>query len=1738
MRWTIWLAWFAGSITAYAQATNDYRSFQDGPWNDVNTWERFDGSVWVNPAPATPTSAVGAITIQAGHSINVPAGFSVTIDQTVVESSATLQIDATGTVTIANGTGDDLIINTGSVLDVSGTLICNNASVISGSTASTTTFQSGGVYEHRYTTAQGTIPLATWDATPGAPSVLRITGYTTATTATAGGNWGQSFGDVEWNCASQTAIFNLGGFLTTVNGDLRVLATGAGPATLRFVTTGSATINVAGDFLVNGSTEVGFCTSGTCAVNVGGDYVQNLSAGYVRFADGSSNGVGTLNITGNFDLQAGVLTETGGGSAQGNINFVGPAGTVHTYTEAGTPTTTLSNQLAYSVADDNELIVSGESQLAGNASSSFTLGNNAIIRVQSTDASGAIQTGSGQGTTTGNIRVGTRTYNSGSQVIYSGSAAQFMGNGQPTNAGITTIVNNTSGVTQVATTTLNLLGNLTIQTGDLTVSNASLSIGGTADLQGGDILFTSAGTARTLTFNGDVLLGTNIAVTSGTANANIIFNGDITGGGTLGFSGVNSNLTINGAGNVEIPLLGTTSLETLTCNRTGTVTFNQSLNVNTNAGASTFDITNGSVILNGDLNGRNVTINNSSNLEINGNTNLTNTLTITDGTVQTNGTLDVGNDLVITAGSLDANGDVTLTDDMTLGAGALFYFEDQTVTLNSQLNNPVATPGFFSANSNSVLNILNTGAFTGDGTVNILAFDPGGNSLGSLVLNRPTGGTLVALNSTLTIANSLDLLDGGFLNTSGLGFSNGAVLTRNSAASFVAGSAVPTGGPYDLILTGGTMTTGVEAQGSLNDITSNSTGTVTLGGAVNAIGDLTINSGTFTCGTNSVSVAGYTHNGTTFNAPSTTLTLTGDFVNNGTFNRNNGTVVFNGASTISGTVNPIFQNIQIEGTLSAPLTLNLTGDFTNNGTFTPGSGTVVFTNTANGTKTISGTSTTTFNNLTVQNNTAATDASVNGTVNLTGVLTLNTNAVLDADGPGSGVLTLISSADDPTVDASVEPLTGSAAITGNVTVQRYMAIEGPPASNNRIYRYISSPVQNATVADIQNEIPVTGGFTGSSTCSGCLTNPSMFSYNETVTTGGINGGYEAFPVSSNTEQLVPGRGYAVFVRGNVDPVVSAGSALFDVRGPINSGTISLGNPSGLTFTSSGVLADDGWNLVGNPFPSTIDWNAATGWVRPAALDATIYIRNNGSDPQTYATWNGVTGTNGGSRYIAMGQGFWVKLNNTPSPATLSANENVKVAGQQTTFFRNGSPDDLLRITLKNGSKSDETVIHFREDATDAFDSHADAWKLANATINLSSLNPANEKLAINSLAPFNCSGEVNLDISNVTPGNYLFEFSEFESFGEAVSISLIDNFTGTVKDVRTGPYNFQVTTALQSYGSNRFKVQFAAPEIQSDFIVQSATVCQGPSGSLTLENTQNGVSYQARFNGQPISDVGYGDGGSLELALNTVNMPTGSNPIIIESFISGCKVEKPHILEVAPTDNLTGAEGGEACQSGSVVLTAIGAPAETSVLWYESADSSIPVGTGTEFTTPVLTETKTYYASVRNNAGCESVRTPVTAAVHHYEPAEISVIEGTNVLRSNYAEGNQWYRNNIIIPGADGQEYLAMQSGIYKVVVQIASCETTAEMPLIITATEESAGSGGSFNAYPNPTSGWVLLRSDKDYLINVLDSKGLLIGSVKLVPNGAEGFTGIFDLRAFPSGLYIFKVVGGRKPTLKIYKN
>ncbi|SKC83855.1 T9SS type A sorting domain-containing protein [Ohtaekwangia koreensis] len=556
-------------------------------------------------------------------------------------------------------------------------------------------------------------------------------------------------------------------------------------------------------------------------------------------------------------------------------------------------------------------------------------------------------------------------------------------------------------------------------------------------------------------------------------------------------------------------------------------------------------------------------------------------------------------------------------------------------------------------------------------------------------------------------------------------------------------------------------------------------------------------------------------------------------------------------------------DIAIDGATlnSSTDTLDVKSNFTfNTGTFNHNNGTVKFSGSTVGVpQLISGTAVTDFNNIYVANSASNAGVRVESDQNLQGILTLAPSAVLDADGSSNtAIFTLMSLNDNPVADAGIATLPAGAQVSGNVTVQRYMALEG--ANNTRIYRYIASPVQQGTVADIQQEIPVTGSFVGSSNCKACLTNQSMFEYDEAVTTDtngsgfvDVNDGYIDFPSIVNTEVLRPGIGYTIFVRGNY-----LTSPVWDIRGVANQGNISFP----VTFTSSGNIANDGWNLVGNPYPSVIDWNAA-GWTK-TNIDGTIYIPDNGGIELQYASWNGTLGVNGGSRYIATAQGFWVKA--TASPV-FSATEAIKAAGQTAVFFRTASLENLLRIRLSNGSFEDETVIHFREDATTEFDSHADAWKLKNGGFNLSTVTEKNERLAINSMPTLSCGTQINLDVADTKPGSYKLKFSNLGSFQTDASLRLIDHYLNqTIPVSGEYIYSFSITDAPESKGDQRFTVVIDKPA--PDVVITES------AGSLTVDYTQ-GIQW-------------YKDGAMIEGATAPSLTPEEPGIYTVNVKVDGC----------------------------------------------------------------------------------------------------------------------------------------------------------------------------------------------------------------------------------------------------------
>jgi hypothetical protein len=142
------------------------------------------------------------------------------------------------------------------------------------------------------------------------------------------------------------------------------------------------------------------------------------------------------------------------------------------------------------------------------------------------------------------------------------------------------------------------------------------------------------------------------------------------------------------------------------------------------------------------------------------------------------------------------------------------------------------------------------------------------------------------------------------------------------------------------------------------------------------------------------------------------------------------------------------------------------------------------------------------------------------------------------------------------------------------------------------------------------------------------------------------------------------------------------------------------------------FANDGFNLVGNPYPGVLNWNSGA-WTKNNIENA-IYYWN--TCTQSYSSYVNGSGTNGGDQWIPAGQGFWVQA--TGSNPTLTADTKCLSLGTLSAkpLKNGGGYKDVdeeeqeysyVLLTL-NG---DETIVRFTESASTDFDNGKDARKI-------------------------------------------------------------------------------------------------------------------------------------------------------------------------------------------------------------------------------------------------------------------------------------------------------------------------------------------------------------------------------------------------------------------------------------------
>ena len=167
--------------------------------------------------------------------------------------------------------------------------------------------------------------------------------------------------------------------------------------------------------------------------------------------------------------------------------------------------------------------------------------------------------------------------------------------------------------------------------------------------------------------------------------------------------------------------------------------------------------------------------------------------------------------------------------------------------------------------------------------------------------------------------------------------------------------------------------------------------------------------------------------------------------------------------------------------------------------------------------------------------------------------------------------------------------------------------------------------------------------------------------------------------------FIAGRGYLYAVQVT-NPIKS-------FVGNLNNGPLTFG------LTTSGT--NPGWigfNMMGNPYPSSVDWQAVTGWSR------TNLVSNGGGydmwiwnpDANNYGVCNssaGSVGTNSITRYIAPMQGYFVLASGTGS---ITIDNPVRVL-DDTHWFKNPVQNDntiSLSVNADAGYGFDEIQLGF------------------------------------------------------------------------------------------------------------------------------------------------------------------------------------------------------------------------------------------------------------------------------------------------------------------------------------------------------------------------------------------------------------------------------------------------------------
>ena len=361
--------------------------------------------------------------------------------------------------------------------------------------------------------------------------------------------------------------------------------------------------------------------------------------------------------------------------------------------------------------------------------------------------------------------------------------------------------------------------------------------------------------------------------------------------------------------------------------------------------------------------------------------------------------------------------------------------------------------------------------------------------------------------------------------------------------------------------------------------------------------------------------------------------------------------------------------------------------------------------------------------------------------------------------------------------ASIDP---ASSFVGNATCQIYAS------GGSQGWRMLGQ-ASTGTVQEWQPEIEMTG-FPGADWPTWGFT--SILSYDETVS-GSYDLGF--IPPGSIDDVIAPGTGRFVFFNGPVTFEI-------DNLAP-NLGEIAIP----VSYTNTGDLENDGWCLAANSYQATIDWDSPE-WTKS---NVNNMIGTWDNELQQWAHYSGSVGVNGGSRYLAPQQGFWIKANST-SPACIYNAETI--VDEYVSYIRETEefiPSAMtLRVSIDGWT--DETALVVRQGASDQADNAYDGFKMKSTNPDVPSLYTVTmngefeQATAINAVQQFEAGMSIPLHLEAPIEGDYVLSTDDYDPAQFGTCLVLNDLLTGNETILEPG-INITVNAGPED-DSHRFNI--------------------------------------------------------------------------------------------------------------------------------------------------------------------------------------------------------------------------------------------------------------------------------------------------------------------------------------------